>query len=55
MSDDHEALIGMHLHDEELAGLEIACSCGDVLHIECDKDALLALSEIKAIAERHCT
>lgn len=52
-SNDHEILIGLHSHDEIVAGLEVACSCGDVLFIEEDPDGLLSLSEVNAVAQAH--
>jgi hypothetical protein len=53
MADDHDILIGMHLHDDNAAGLEVACSCGDLLFVECSLDGLLSLSEVTDIADRH--
>jgi hypothetical protein len=54
----HEILLGLHWHrdeddGDEVAGIEIACECGSVLMEECSHDAILALSEIKHIAEQH--
>jgi hypothetical protein len=51
---DHDILIGLHFHDESAAGMEVACSCGELLHVECDPDGLLSLEEIRDIAHGHC-
>lgn len=50
---DHDILIGLHLHADDVAGMEVACSCGDVLHVECSLDGLLSLDEIRDIAHGH--
>lgn len=50
---DHDVAVGLHWHEDDMAGLEIACSCGEVLWQECDTDALIPLSEVNAIAEGH--
>jgi hypothetical protein len=51
--DHHEILLGLHWHDDQVAGLEVACECGAVLHEECDPDGLLSLDELRDIASRH--
>lgn len=49
----HEIWIGLHWHEDQCSGMEIACSCGDMLHTECDTEALLSLDELQEIAGRH--
>jgi hypothetical protein len=55
-SEPHDILLGAHMHDEDsFAGLEVACSCGKLLHVECDPNgfAFLSLDEILEIADNH--
>jgi hypothetical protein len=50
---DHDLLVGIHWHDDQPAGINVACSCGTELHIECDLEGILSLDELREIQDGH--
>lgn len=49
----HDIAVEPHWHEQEITGLDVTCTCGAVLHCECDPGAFLLLTEIQALAQGH--